>query len=195
MTGLKLVRWMQQLSLSSAVPHNYRSKGIFFSPNGLSPRGINQIMLLQHCHCISSPPSPKCRDSPYDAVWSQGWQWFFSSTVCDGVMIPIPVLTQTNFAVIWLCCCLLLWALISAFLFALLPDDGPYSKGSKDSGGMDSALVSRRQSIPGKGGDWLLLQHIIAVGAGLAVPAVCQQVWKGCSRRLITFLMKPGARF
>uniref|UniRef100_A0A8B9TA31 Glutamate receptor interacting protein 2 n=1 Tax=Anas platyrhynchos TaxID=8839 RepID=A0A8B9TA31_ANAPL len=27
-------------------------------------------------------------------------------------------------------------------------DDGPYSKGSKDSGGMDSALVSRRQSIP-----------------------------------------------
>uniref|UniRef100_A0A8C9MPQ2 PDZ domain-containing protein n=1 Tax=Serinus canaria TaxID=9135 RepID=A0A8C9MPQ2_SERCA len=28
------------------------------------------------------------------------------------------------------------------------PDDGPYSKGSKDSGGMDAALVSRRQSIP-----------------------------------------------
>uniref|UniRef100_A0A8C3GUM1 Glutamate receptor interacting protein 2 n=1 Tax=Corvus moneduloides TaxID=1196302 RepID=A0A8C3GUM1_CORMO len=27
-------------------------------------------------------------------------------------------------------------------------DDGPYSKGSKDSGGMDAALVSRRQSIP-----------------------------------------------
>ncbi|RMB98904.1 hypothetical protein DUI87_24448 [Hirundo rustica rustica] len=27
-------------------------------------------------------------------------------------------------------------------------DDGPYSKGSKDSGGMDTALVSRRQSIP-----------------------------------------------
>ncbi|KAI1234488.1 hypothetical protein IHE44_0003541 [Lamprotornis superbus] len=26
--------------------------------------------------------------------------------------------------------------------------DGPYSKGSKDSGGMDTALVSRRQSIP-----------------------------------------------
>ncbi|OXB82981.1 UNVERIFIED_CONTAM: hypothetical protein H355_001324, partial [Colinus virginianus] len=49
---------------------------------------------------------------------------------------------------IWLCCYLLLFALILAFLFALLPDDGPYSKGSKDSGGMDSALVSRRQSIP-----------------------------------------------
>ncbi|KAL9838405.1 glutamate receptor-interacting protein 2 isoform 3-T3 [Geothlypis trichas] len=29
-----------------------------------------------------------------------------------------------------------------------LRDDGPYSKGSKDSGGMDAALVSRRQSIP-----------------------------------------------
>ncbi|XP_033921923.1 glutamate receptor-interacting protein 2 isoform X3 [Melopsittacus undulatus] len=29
-----------------------------------------------------------------------------------------------------------------------LRDDGPYSKGSKDSGGMDTALVSRRQSIP-----------------------------------------------
>ncbi|XP_034287455.1 glutamate receptor-interacting protein 2 isoform X8 [Pantherophis guttatus] len=28
------------------------------------------------------------------------------------------------------------------------PDDGPYSKGSKDSGGLDTALVSRRQSIP-----------------------------------------------
>ncbi|XP_060544278.1 glutamate receptor-interacting protein 2 isoform X7 [Pantherophis guttatus] len=27
-------------------------------------------------------------------------------------------------------------------------DDGPYSKGSKDSGGLDTALVSRRQSIP-----------------------------------------------
>ncbi|XP_062441181.1 glutamate receptor-interacting protein 2 isoform X4 [Rhea pennata] len=27
-------------------------------------------------------------------------------------------------------------------------DDGPYSKGSKDSGGMDATLVSRRQSIP-----------------------------------------------
>ncbi|KAJ7398608.1 Glutamate receptor-interacting protein 2 [Pitangus sulphuratus] len=27
-------------------------------------------------------------------------------------------------------------------------NDGPYSKGSKDSGGMDTALVSRRQSIP-----------------------------------------------
>uniref|UniRef100_A0A8C3D574 Glutamate receptor interacting protein 2 n=1 Tax=Cairina moschata TaxID=8855 RepID=A0A8C3D574_CAIMO len=27
-------------------------------------------------------------------------------------------------------------------------DDGPYSKGSKDSGGMDAALLSRRQSIP-----------------------------------------------
>uniref|UniRef100_A0A672V3R2 Glutamate receptor interacting protein 2 n=1 Tax=Strigops habroptila TaxID=2489341 RepID=A0A672V3R2_STRHB len=33
-------------------------------------------------------------------------------------------------------------------VFALLTDDGPYSKGSKDSGGMDTALVSRRQSIP-----------------------------------------------
>ncbi|XP_075794883.1 glutamate receptor-interacting protein 2 isoform X5 [Pelodiscus sinensis] len=29
-----------------------------------------------------------------------------------------------------------------------LRDDGPYSKGSKDSGGLDTALVSRRQSIP-----------------------------------------------
>ncbi|XP_070594428.1 glutamate receptor-interacting protein 2 isoform X3 [Erythrolamprus reginae] len=28
------------------------------------------------------------------------------------------------------------------------PDDGPYSKGSKDSGGLDTTLVSRRQSIP-----------------------------------------------
>lgn len=45
-------------------------------------------------------------------------------------------------------------------MFALLTDDGPYSKGSKDSGGMDAALVSRRQSIPGKGGDQLLLQNI-----------------------------------
>uniref|UniRef100_A0A8B9FN78 Glutamate receptor interacting protein 2 n=1 Tax=Amazona collaria TaxID=241587 RepID=A0A8B9FN78_9PSIT len=35
-----------------------------------------------------------------------------------------------------------------ASVFALLTDDGPYSKGSKDSGGMDTALVSRRQSIP-----------------------------------------------
>uniref|UniRef100_A0A8C0VLT8 Glutamate receptor interacting protein 2 n=1 Tax=Cyanistes caeruleus TaxID=156563 RepID=A0A8C0VLT8_CYACU len=33
-------------------------------------------------------------------------------------------------------------------VFALLTDDGPYSKGSKDSAGMDAALVSRRQSIP-----------------------------------------------
>lgn len=45
-------------------------------------------------------------------------------------------------------------------MFALLTDDGPYLKGSKDSGGMDAALVSRRQSIPGKGGDQLLLQNI-----------------------------------
>uniref|UniRef100_A0A8C0ZJC5 Glutamate receptor interacting protein 2 n=1 Tax=Cyanistes caeruleus TaxID=156563 RepID=A0A8C0ZJC5_CYACU len=44
--------------------------------------------------------------------------------------------------------CLWLLALISASVFALLTDDGPYSKGSKDSAGMDAALVSRRQSIP-----------------------------------------------
>lgn len=44
--------------------------------------------------------------------------------------------------------------------FALLTDDGPYSKGSKDSGGVDTALVSRRQSIPGKGRGQLLLQNI-----------------------------------
>lgn len=50
-------------------------------------------------------------------------------------------------------------------MFALLTDDGPYSKGSKDSGGMDAALVSRRQSIPGKG-DQLLLQNI---GASIAL--------------------------
>ncbi|XP_069499511.1 glutamate receptor-interacting protein 2 isoform X2 [Ambystoma mexicanum] len=29
-----------------------------------------------------------------------------------------------------------------------MKDDGPYAKGSKDSGGLDTALVSRRQSIP-----------------------------------------------
>ncbi|KAJ6634381.1 hypothetical protein lerEdw1_014047, partial [Lerista edwardsae] len=34
-------------------------------------------------------------------------------------------------------------------VYLLLVDDGPYSKGSKDSGGLDTALVSRRQSIPG----------------------------------------------
>lgn len=34
-------------------------------------------------------------------------------------------------------------------MFLFLVDDGPYSKGSKDSGGLDTALVSRRQSIPG----------------------------------------------
>lgn len=45
-------------------------------------------------------------------------------------------------------------------MFALLTDDGPYSKGSKDSSGMDTALVSRRQSIPGKEGDQFLLQNI-----------------------------------
>lgn len=28
-------------------------------------------------------------------------------------------------------------------------DDGPYSKGSKDAGGADVALICRRQSIPG----------------------------------------------
>lgn len=63
--------------------------------------------------------------------------------------------------VLWICCLLLL-VLISASVFALLTDDGPYSKGSKDSGGMDAALVSRRQSIPGKGGDQLLFQNIRA---------------------------------
>uniref|UniRef100_A0A8C0B3B7 Glutamate receptor interacting protein 2 n=1 Tax=Buteo japonicus TaxID=224669 RepID=A0A8C0B3B7_9AVES len=52
-----------------------------------------------------------------------------------------------HFKVLWICCLLLL-VLISASVFALLTDDGPYSKGSKDSGGMDAALVSRRQSIP-----------------------------------------------
>uniref|UniRef100_A0A8C5TBP4 Glutamate receptor interacting protein 2 n=1 Tax=Malurus cyaneus samueli TaxID=2593467 RepID=A0A8C5TBP4_9PASS len=49
--------------------------------------------------------------------------------------------------VLWFSCLWLL-ALTSAPVFALLTDDGPYSKGSKDSGGMDAALVSRRQSIP-----------------------------------------------
>ncbi|XP_034287450.1 glutamate receptor-interacting protein 2 isoform X2 [Pantherophis guttatus] len=33
-------------------------------------------------------------------------------------------------------------------LHLCVKDDGPYSKGSKDSGGLDTALVSRRQSIP-----------------------------------------------
>uniref|UniRef100_G1KNR0 Glutamate receptor interacting protein 2 n=1 Tax=Anolis carolinensis TaxID=28377 RepID=G1KNR0_ANOCA len=39
---------------------------------------------------------------------------------------------------------------IHELLVCFLPliDDGPYSKGSKDSGGLDTALVSRRQSIP-----------------------------------------------
>lgn len=59
MTGLKLVRLMPRLSLSSAVPHNYRSKEISLSPNGLAPRGINQIMLLHHCCLVSFPPSLK----------------------------------------------------------------------------------------------------------------------------------------
>uniref|UniRef100_A0A452GUP1 PDZ domain-containing protein n=1 Tax=Gopherus agassizii TaxID=38772 RepID=A0A452GUP1_9SAUR len=34
------------------------------------------------------------------------------------------------------------------FIFSSPEDDGPYAKGSKDSGGLDTALVSRRQSIP-----------------------------------------------
>lgn len=61
--------------------------------------------------------------------------------------------------VLWFCCLLVL-VLIPASVFTLLTDDGPYSKGSKDSGGMDAALVSRRQSIPGKGGDQFLLHNI-----------------------------------
>lgn len=56
-------------------------------------------------------------------------------------------------------------------MFVLLTDDGPYSKGSKDSGGMDTALVSRRQSIPGNRGDQLLLQNIGAsITLYLAIP-------------------------
>lgn len=36
------------------------------------------------------------------------------------------------------------------FSLSLLPtDDGPYSKGGKDTGGADVALACRRQSIPG----------------------------------------------
>lgn len=36
------------------------------------------------------------------------------------------------------------------FSLPLLPaDDGPYSKGGKDTGGADVALACRRQSIPG----------------------------------------------
>lgn len=37
--------------------------------------------------------------------------------------------------------------LLSIFLSPA--DDGPYSKGGKDAGGADVALVCRRQSIPG----------------------------------------------
>lgn len=76
-------------------------------------------------------------------------------------MIPISVSPGQRLEVLWFSC---LWhlVLISASVFALFTDDGPYSKGSKDSGGMDAALVSRRQSIPGKGWDQLLLQNIEA---------------------------------
>lgn len=76
-------------------------------------------------------------------------------------MIEILLLVSPGqlLKVLWFSCLWLL-VLISASVFALLTDDGPYSKGSKDSGGMDTALVSRRQSIPGKGGDQLLLQNI-----------------------------------
>ncbi|XP_039220761.1 glutamate receptor-interacting protein 2-like isoform X2 [Crotalus tigris] len=47
-------------------------------------------------------------------------------------------------------CCLILSAIVDKpGVFCLQAnDDGPYSKGSKDSGGLDTALVSRRQSIP-----------------------------------------------
>ncbi len=34
-------------------------------------------------------------------------------------------------------------------LFSCPADDGPYSKGNKDSTGPDNSLTSRRQSIPG----------------------------------------------
>lgn len=40
--------------------------------------------------------------------------------------------------------------LVSDSSFYLSPaDDGPYSKGGKDTAGADGALVCRRQSIPG----------------------------------------------
>ncbi|RLV99591.1 hypothetical protein DV515_00009767 [Chloebia gouldiae] len=68
-------------------------------------------------------------------------------SVCDTDVIPILVSPGQLLKELWFSCLWLL-ALISVSVFALLTDDGPYSKGSKDSGGMDAALVSRRQSIP-----------------------------------------------
>lgn len=56
---------MPQLSLFSALPHNYKSKGILFSPNGLAPRGINQIMLLPSCFL---PSLSKKQGSPRGGV-------------------------------------------------------------------------------------------------------------------------------
>ncbi|XP_067400440.1 glutamate receptor-interacting protein 2 isoform X4 [Emydura macquarii macquarii] len=38
--------------------------------------------------------------------------------------------------------------ILASIYFSFPEDDGPYSKGSKDSSGLDTALVSRRQSIP-----------------------------------------------
>lgn len=89
----------------------------------------------------------------------------FLPAVYDTDGIPVLVSSGQLLKELWFSCLWLL-VLISASVFALLTDDGPYSKGSKDSGGMDAALVSRRQSIPGKGGDQLLLQNI---GASITV--------------------------
>ncbi|XP_044879812.1 glutamate receptor-interacting protein 2 isoform X9 [Mauremys mutica] len=79
-----------------------------------------------------------------------------------------------------------------------LADDGPYSKGSKDSGGLDTALVSRRQSIPAPESSSGIIPKTIEVclykegnSYGFVLRGGAHEDWHK-SRPLVLTYVRPG---